>query len=77
MKERILHFPSGAKVIFEGNLDGRDGYTLYIWPDQLDECAEITEAQWEYLLKQAKGEANDMPSKEQSVDRDKFGKDSK
>lgn len=60
MRERILKFPSGARVIFESGLEEKDGYVLYIWPEDLDECAEFTEEHYRYLLKrleEARGEA--------------------
>lgn len=68
MKERILHFPSGAKVIFEGNLDPSEGYTLYIWPEDLyviDEMKEVTEEDWEYLKRRflERSDINDLSSK--------------
>lgn len=55
MNEHILHFPSGAKIIFDKASFGEpfDGYTIYIWPEDLcveDELAEITEEDWNYLL---------------------------
>lgn len=55
MKERILKFPSGARVIFDSAGPGEEryeGYVLYIWPEDLDECAEFTEEHYRYLLEQ-------------------------